>query len=70
MAHNDEVCDLMAENGNLKQLLVEILPNLKAYQAHLIGLWPGPEVLLICHRNETLIRKVEDATKGFQAISA
>jgi hypothetical protein len=65
---NNSICELMAENGNMKALLVSLLPDLQEH-VHYLGaiqnLWPARETLATLHCNETHIRKIKVFTNGF-----
>jgi hypothetical protein len=56
----------MAENGNLKALLLEILPDIEMHQRLLENHWPpDPEWLLKVTRLEIQKCKIKEATDGF-----
>lgn len=66
MGHNDSVCDLMADNGNMKRLLAEMLPDMEARVSGMREAWPGREVLTALHRNERFVREMHEFTDGFE----
>jgi hypothetical protein len=56
----------MAENGNLKALLLEILPYVEMHRNLVINSYPPPpDWLLKVTRLEIQRRKIEKATEGF-----
>lgn len=62
---NDAVCGLMAENGNMKAFLLELLPDMESRVDGLRQSWPGRDVLTALHRNETHVRRIREFTAGF-----
>lgn len=64
MANNDAVCELMTENGNMKRLLAEMLPDMEARVAGMREAWPGHEVLTALHRNERFVADIKRFTDG------
>lgn len=64
-ATNDAICGLMAENGNMKALLLELLPDMESRVEGLRQAWPGRDVLTALHRNEAHVRKIKEFTEGF-----
>ena len=46
-------------SGELRQLLSESLPEVKAYRAQLTKLWPGAEVATHLHRLDSLVARLE-----------
>ncbi len=63
---NTDVVDLLAENGNLKQLLCDLLPDIEARVQGLNELFPGRDVLLVAHRNETHVVRIKKALAEFE----
>jgi hypothetical protein len=68
MGMNEEVCDLMAENGNMKMLLNDLLPHL---EARIYGLKQsycgGQNEISECIRaNEDMIRRAREFLHGFE----
>lgn len=59
MANNDAVCEFMAENGNMKRLLAEMLPDMEARVTGMREEWPGREVLTALHRNERFVANIK-----------
>lgn len=66
MAQNDEICDLMAENGNMKALLKEILPEMRCRVNMLRERWPRREILLDLHRCERIVEDIEEFLVDFE----
>ena len=62
---NDAVCNLMAENGNMKNLLCDLPPEMESRLIGLGNLWPCVAVNFNIHRNELLIQKIKEFTKDF-----
>jgi len=56
---------LVAENKNMKRLLAEMLPDMKARVEGLQEAWPGRDVLTALHRNERFVAEIERFTDGF-----
>lgn len=57
---NDAICELMAENANLKALLADLLPDLECRVYSLTQVWPGKDVLCALHRNEGYVSKIKE----------
>ena len=70
MSTNDAVCNLMAENGNLKKLLLEILPDIESRVNGLRKAWAGDTITMALRRNEEHVRKIKELTAGFELSSA
>lgn len=64
-AQKDAIWTLMVENGNMKALLLELLPDMESRVAVLREAWPGRDVLTALRRNETHVRKIREFTAGF-----
>lgn len=62
---NDAICALMEENGNMKALLLELLPDMESRVGELRQGWPARDVLTALHRNETHVRKIREFTDRF-----
>lgn len=54
--------ELMAENGKMKRLLAEMLPDMEARVDGLRELWPGRDVVTALHRNERFVREIREFT--------
>lgn len=65
---NDEICDLMAENGNMKRLLAEMLPDMESRVAGLQIVAHGPELLSVLQRNEQFVRDIKAFIKDFEVL--
>ena len=63
---NLEICKLMAENGNMKKLLSELLPDMESYVKSLTKLWPGRTVLTALHKNEAHLYKIKEFITDFE----
>lgn len=70
MSTNDAVFNLMAENGNLKKLLLEILPDMEARVDGLRKAWPGETITITLRCNEEHVRKIKEFTAGFELSGA
>jgi hypothetical protein len=45
----------------LRNILIDIRPEMQARLDGLREMWPGKEVLMVLHRNETLMSRIDKA---------
>lgn len=51
---------LMDKIKELKTLVNDVLPEMEARTKGLQELWPGRDVLLVLHRNESLVKRMKN----------